>query len=168
MLISYPISSNGPASHLELIEKMSANVKRTQKAIKLLSKEAALFEVEKIKQKPTPQPQFLIVKRMADECDAQEFQNTLVRELKIHVPELRALVVFMEDKPTTTSQLLLVCTEDEELLKRIAVALCDVLEIKLGEAGPICKNGRFQAKFTAACNAKTIKKCDQVVGELLQ
>lgn len=140
---------------------MSANVKRTQKAIKLLSKEAALFEVEKIKQKQTPQPQFLIVKRMADECDAQEFQNTLVRELKIHVPELRALVVFMEDK------LLLVCTEDEELLKRIAVALCDVLEIKMGEAGPICKNGRFQAKFTAACNAKTIKKCDQVVGELL-
>lgn len=146
---------------------MSSNVKRTQKAIKLLSKEVALFEVEKIKQKQTPQPQFLIVKRMADECDAQEFQNTLVRELKIHVPELRALVVFMEDnKPT--SQLLLVCTEDEELLKRIAVALCDVLEIKLGEAGPICKNGRFQAKFTAACNAKTIKKCDQVVGELLQ
>lgn len=130
-----------------------------QKAIKLLSKEAALLEVEKLKQKA---PKYALVKKTADECDANEFQNTLVRELKVSLPDLQAIIIFMEDKPTSQ---LMVCSADDDLLKRIATALCDVLEIKLTAGGPICKNGRFQGKFA---NAKSIKKCDQVVADLLQ
>lgn len=135
-------------------------MKRLQKAMKILSKEAALFEVERLKQK-SPQAEYLIVKRSADDCDANEFQNVLIRELKTAAPDLKVTVLFMEDKPTSQ---LLVCSADEELLKRVAASLCEVLEVTLGPAGLICKNGRFQAKFT---NAKSIKKCDPVVADLL-
>lgn len=140
---------------------MGANVKRMQKAIKLLSKESAALEVEKLKAR-SPPPSYALIKRTADECDANEFQNTVIRELKASLPDIRAVIVFMEDKPTSQVS---VCSSDDDLLKRIATALCDVLEIKLGTGGLICKNGRFQAKFT---NAKHIKKCDQVVADLVQ
>lgn len=149
---------------MDLVEKMSGNVKRLQKAVKLLSKEAALFEVAKQKQK-SPLPEYLLIKKTVDECEPSEFQNTLIREAKTALPDLRAVILIMEDKPT--SQLLVVCHSDDHLLHRIATALCDVLEIKLGAAGLICKNGRFQAKFTSDAK-KNLKKCDQIVGELLQ
>lgn len=154
-------SSNGPSAHLDLVEKMSVNVKKMQKAIKLLSKEAAILETEKFKQKET-QPTFLIVRKVADECDSGEFQNTLVREMKSAAPDLKVLVVFMEDKPT--SQLLVTCPDDA-LLNKVAIGLCEALDITLGPTGPICKNGRFQGKFTH--NAKNMKKCEQVVSDLV-
>ena len=146
---------------MDLVEKMKTNVKRMQKTIKVLSKEAATLEVEKLKQKD-PQPSFAIVKRSSEECDSAEFQNTLIRELKAALPDLRLIVVFMEDKPTSQ---LLACSSDEELLKKVALALCETLDIKLGAAGPVCKNGRFQAKFTG--NAKSLKLCDQLLEDLL-
>lgn len=153
--------SNGPAAHVELVEKMGANVKKMQRAIRILSKESALLEVEKFRQKD-PQPKYFLVKKSAEECDANEFQNNLLREMKAVAPNLKAVIIFMEDKPTSQ---LLVSSADEELLNSIASSLCETLEIKLGAGGLVCKNGRFQAKFT---NAKNIKKCDQLVEELIK
>lgn len=152
--------SGGPASHTDLLEKLAANVKRQQRAIKLLSKEAALLEIENFKAK-TPTPEYLILKRLADECDAGEFQTTLARELKAVAPDLKILIVFIEDKPTCQ---LLAISPNEEFLKRIASDLCVVLEIKVGAGGLVCKNGRFQAKFA---NAKNIRKCDEIVKNAL-
>lgn len=125
-----------------------------------MSKEAALLEVERFKQKP-PLADYFIAKRSAEECDPAEFQTVLTRELKAAAPDLKIILIFVEDRPT--SQLLAI-SPDEALLNRIAGALCDALEIKTGAGGLVCKNGRFQAKFT---NAKNIKKCDQVVKDAL-
>lgn len=131
-----------------------------QKAIKLLSTDSAVLEVEKLKKQSSPPPMFLVIRRVADECDAGTFQNKLVREVKDNFPELRVLVIVMEDKPS--SQLMLSCG-DEELLKQIAMALCDVL----GIAGvPVCKNGRFQTKFMA--KPDSAKKCIQVLEDILK
>lgn len=137
-----------------------------QKAVKVLSKEAAILEIEKLKQK-SPQPKHLFVKKVADECDSTEYQNSLIREAKALLPEdLKAIIVIMEDKPT--SALLVYCPADEELLKRIATALCEALDIQIGAAGLICKNGRFQTKFTTTKETtKQLKKCDEIVGDLV-
>lgn len=140
--------------------KIQENVKRQTRALKVLSKEAALLEVETFKAK-TPNQTYFFTKRMADECDFQEFSSVLTRELKTHFPSLRAVVVFITDKPT--GQLLIICP-DEDQLRELAAQMIEPLDMKVqgGAAGLVCKNGRFQAKFA---NEKGIKKCEQFLKE---
>lgn len=146
--------SGGPASHIDLLEKMRASVKRQQKALKSLSKDAALLEALQLKAME-PSPKFYICRKNSDLIESTEFVNCLARKHKEMAPET-VLIVVIEGNPS--SQLFIYSAD--KIPTEVAADICKSLDAK-GEI----KGDRFQTKFN---NLKGLKHVEKLLGNCFE
>lgn len=145
----------GPPRHVDLVKKIQANQKSSQKALSSCLKELAAFEAEKLKAM-NPQPKWYSIHRK-DGMDT-DFNGTFLKnapEIKNGTDGLALLFLSAGDENGQKGNIILV--GDEKVVADLSDKICDLLDGK-GKG----KGQRFQAKVS---NLKKISACEKLIAE---
>lgn len=145
----------GPQWHIELVKKIQANQKSSQKALSSCLKELAAYEGAKLKAM-NPQPKWYSIHRK-DGMDT-DFNSTFLRnapEIKNGTDGLSLLFLTAGDENGEKGNMVLV--GDENVIADLGDKICNLLDGK-GKG----KGQRFQAKVN---NLKKLSACEKLITE---
>lgn len=135
--------NNGPAEHVDLVEKLLKNSKVALKNLQVVLKDVAIAEVKKLKEM-NPAPKYHVIHKKEGDAD---FINNFLREMG--KTEIFLFLAVGDDK--TGGNIVLYGKEDD--IAKLGNKICEILDGK--GAG---KGNRFQAKVSKIINVpKAVK-----------
>lgn len=148
--------SGGPEYHKDLVKKLQATVKSSQKTVQKLSRELACNLAKELNSTAPNQPQFYFLNRN-DGVD-MDFATTFLKNVKIENGKIFFFITIADGIDSKSGSLLLHgdAVDVEEISK-------EVTKILDGKGNG--KNGRFQAKVT---KLNKIKECEAFVRKFFE
>lgn len=141
--------NNGPEDHIELVKKLQATIKNSQKTVQRMSKELATNIATKLNE-TDPTPKYYSMHR-TDGVD-MDFVNSFFRASKPKNPIF--FFITISDAIDSKSGTLILQGNPED----VDALASDIIANLEGKGN--CKNGRFQGK---AMNFKKIKDCEKLI-----